>query len=61
MQREIKITEQELARIYTQNTNKKAAKLLGVSVPTMMDAVKSKGIKLKGRGGKGKKRILSII
>lgn len=61
MQKEIRLTKEELERIYKENTNKKAAKRLNVSIPTMIDIIKEAGIELKGRGGHNKKKKLKII
>ncbi len=57
----MKLTKPELERIYRENTNEKAAKILKISVPFMLQLLKREGIKLKGPGGHNKKNKITII
>lgn len=57
----MELTKAELERIYKENSNAKAAKILKMSIATMLKLIKEIGIQLKGRGGHNKKRKLKII
>jgi hypothetical protein len=55
----MEITKQKLQEIYYNNSNEKAAKMLKVSIPTLIKNVKMAGIPFKGH--KNKKFKLRII
>ena len=44
------ITKRELIEIYENNSNHEAARLLGVSVNTLMRVLRENGIETKGKG-----------
>ena len=44
------ISKEELEKIYTENTNKEAAELLGISTVTLIKLVNDAGIEQKGKG-----------
>jgi len=44
------ISKEELEKIYMENTNEKAAELLGISTVTLVRMVKEAGIEKKGKG-----------
>lgn len=48
------ISKENLEKIYKENTNDKAAEILGISVPTMLKYVKQAGIEIKGAGAHNK-------
>lgn len=56
----MQITKADLERIYRENKNEKAAKILKVSVPTMLKHLKAAGIRLKGAGGYKKNKLFVI-
>lgn len=44
------LTKSELERIYYENTNDKAAEILGITKATMIKYIKESGIVMKGKG-----------
>ena len=56
-----KITRKKLEEIYRENNNSQAAKLLGISVPTMLKYLKENDIPLKGIGSHNKQRQLEVV
>lgn len=48
----MELTESQLRDIYYNNSVIKAAKILKISAPTLLNMVKSKNIPLKGQGRK---------
>lgn len=52
------ISKVELKKIYIQNTNDKACKILGVSKVTLIKMVSEAGIELKGKHSGRKYRIV---
>ncbi len=54
------LTKNELEKIYRENSNDDAAKIIGVSVPTMLKYLKDNGIKLKGAGANNQKKVKII-
>ena len=45
------LSKKELEYIYRKNTNERAAEILEVSIPTMMNLLRDNGIECKGQGG----------
>lgn len=45
------MSKQELEYIYRNNSNDRAAEVLGVSIPTMLKLLKENGVEFKGQGG----------
>lgn len=54
-------SKSELEKIYKENSNDDAAKILGVSVPTMLKLLKESGIEQKGRGGHNHEKKIQVV
>lgn len=54
------LTREELSNIYHLNSNEKASKILGMSVPVMLRILKKHKIKMKGSGRRHKDKIKII-
>ena len=55
-----KISKTELEKIYLENSNDEACKILGISKPTLVSYIKKAGIKTKGKGNRNSRSILKI-
>lgn len=51
----MQITKQKLQELYTQNSNKKVCKMLGITNATLVSYLKKNNITLKGRGNRDSK------
>ena len=51
----MKITKQQLEKIYLENSNKKACEILKITNATLIRYLKQFNIKLKGSGNRNKK------
>ena len=56
----MKITKQQLEKIYLENSNKKACEILKITNATLIRYLTQHGIKLKGPGNRNKKSKLII-
>jgi hypothetical protein len=56
----MKITKQQLEKIYLENSNKKACEILKITNATLIKYLKQFNIKLKGSGNRNKKGKLII-
>ena len=56
----MKITKQELEKIYWENSNKKACEILKITNATLTKYLKQNKIKLKGSGNRNKRGKLFI-
>jgi len=56
----MKITKQQLEKIYLENSNKKACEILKITNATLIRYLKQFNIKLKGSGNRNKKGKLII-
>ena len=56
----MKITKQQLEKIYLENSNKKACEILKITNATLMKYLKQFNIKLKGSGNRNKKGKLIV-
>ena len=54
----MEITKQKLKEIYDNNSNQKAAKILKISIPTLLKYIKKSGIKMKGAPSHSKLKII---
>lgn len=54
----MEITKQKLKEIYDNNSNQKAAKILKISIPTLLKYIKKSGIKMKGAPSSSKLKII---
>ena len=61
MRKKITIKKEELQNLYLENKNTDICKLLGVTMPTLLSALKRARIELKGSGNKNAKSIIQII
>ena len=57
----MKITKQELEKIYWENSNKKACEILKITNATLTKYLKQNKIKLKGSGNRNKESKITII
>lgn len=57
----MQITRQDLEKIYYENTNQQAAKILKISMTTLTKYIKQNDIKLKGSGRIKKQNKIRII
>lgn len=57
----MKISKKELEKIYTENLNKKAAEILGISKSTLFNMIKRCGILPKGKGNRTLHHKIEII
>ena len=55
---DMEITKQKLKEIYDNNSNQKAAKILKISIPTLLKYIKKSGIKMKGAPSHSKLKII---
>ena len=56
----MKLTKEELQKIYWENSNKKACKILGVTNSTLTKYLREFNIALKGSGNRNKRGKLTI-
>jgi len=56
----MKITKQQLEKIYLENSNKKTCEILKITNPTLIRYLKQFNIKLKGSGNRNKKGKLIV-
>jgi hypothetical protein len=56
----MKITKQQLEKIYLENSNKKACEILKITNATLIRYLKQFNIKLKGSGNRNKKGKLIV-
>jgi hypothetical protein len=56
----MKITKQQLEKIYLENSNKKTSEILKITNPTLIRYLKQFNIKLKGSGNRNKKGKLIV-
>jgi hypothetical protein len=56
----MKITKQQLEKIYLENSNKKACEILKITNATLIKYLKQFNIKLKGSGNRNKKGKLIV-
>lgn len=61
MKKELKMTPSEFEKIYRGNTSVVAAKILKISIPTMVSYAKEFGIELKKAGAKKGVRKIKFI
>lgn len=57
----MKIKRIDLEKIYRQNSNKEACKILGITNATLTTYLRQCGIELKGSGNRNQKNKLTII
>jgi len=55
------ITKEELEKIYKENSNDEASKILGISIPTMLKYLENNGIPLKGAGAHNNTKKIQVV
>jgi hypothetical protein len=61
MRKKITMKKEELQSLYLEKKNKDVCKLLGVTMPTLLLALRRARIELKGSGNKNPKSIIQIV